>query len=210
MCISLVRRILNREVWARVVNCPQVLMRQARCEQPMSALWAAVADSPWRMRAGLHRLIPVLSPAFGGSAGENTVQFIDLTSVAYVSGEVSGSYTPNAAHPTSGGMLQVIAPPRRWPTSILSATTPTQASSFILHAKPGRTGTSGSVEIVEGPVQAAVSLMEPRPHSLRRPMEVPLLALSHASGPPAAPTSRCSATTLRPSLSPQELRMALN
>jgi hypothetical protein len=44
---------------------------------------------------------------FGGRNHEDTAEYIDLTSVTFTSGAIGSSYTPNASHPTSGGVLQV-------------------------------------------------------------------------------------------------------
>jgi hypothetical protein len=46
---------------------------------------------------------------FGGVNHTDTTQFIDLTSVTYSAGEVSASFTANASHPTSGGVLTVMS-----------------------------------------------------------------------------------------------------
>jgi hypothetical protein len=40
--LKLVRRVLNSEVWARVINCPDVLMRPARSLKDQAPVKAAV------------------------------------------------------------------------------------------------------------------------------------------------------------------------
>jgi len=40
--LKLVRRVLNSEVWARVINCPEVLMRQARSMKDQAPVKAAM------------------------------------------------------------------------------------------------------------------------------------------------------------------------